>query len=394
MKNCLDILLELHDSPMIQLSNGEKELFHSNLLYWISQVKKFDDNISGKHLFRNILKDAGIANLPVDDNWIVRREANHRDLSVIEPIENNMSRKLLVIENKTKSIPSISQLKQIYKEEKKNKKNNNIKYVLLTIIDNFPGSEKIGSIDSEEGLSHWTLIPYSKLYKAILNNLPEDHAGYKWQILKDYATNFNYLYEICKYLEPELDKPFYIDEKVKNELETLRILDLIQKQRMAKFASMIRQHIADDDIVIAPNFAKSGGALVDICREVKRPSSIKKNEEPLKLWIQIQNNRYEHCITSLDSSYLEANSDECSNICDSFSGFFKEDNKTFQKAMEQENRDVFTHNNCRNLKFLSFCDSGNKLYMLYQYSIIKEDVTFGHLLEQILKDIKQINKYK
>ena len=121
----------LEKSPMFQLSLASKELFHSNLLAWIAS---FPDRASIDHPFRKLMKSLGADKEKVDkwpSTWHVAREYHNFDLCVLDKIpddyeeddcrqerpDNEKGGKmksrvnvLLVLENKVKSIPYITQL--------------------------------------------------------------------------------------------------------------------------------------------------------------------------------------------------------------------------------------------------------------------------------------------
>ena len=60
---------------MFNLSMASKELFHSNMLYWIS--------LSYPQLFLKILNDLNVETCSwKDKEWVTYREKNHFDLSV------------------------------------------------------------------------------------------------------------------------------------------------------------------------------------------------------------------------------------------------------------------------------------------------------------------------
>ena len=131
----------LKDSPMFQLSLASKELFHSNFLAWIASFPKRE---SIDHPFRKLMISLGADKEKVDNwpnTWHVAREYHNFDLCVLDRIpddyeeddyeqddyeqddyeqewpDNEKGGKmksrvnvLLVLENKVKSIPYITQL--------------------------------------------------------------------------------------------------------------------------------------------------------------------------------------------------------------------------------------------------------------------------------------------
>ena len=116
---------------MFQLSLASKELFHSNFLAWIAS---FPDRASIDHPFRKLMISLGADKGKVDkwpSTWHVAREYHNFDLCVLDRIPDDYEEDgceqewpdntkdgeiksrvnlLLVLENKVKSIPYITQL--------------------------------------------------------------------------------------------------------------------------------------------------------------------------------------------------------------------------------------------------------------------------------------------
>lgn len=109
------IVTKLRKSPMFQLSLSSKELFHSNFLYWIWQVSP----TMFQYMISQLFMKAG---RPIDhEEWPeyyeVHREYNNFDLCVISKNDESdkQGKVRLVVENKVKSIPRLSQLKEYFK---------------------------------------------------------------------------------------------------------------------------------------------------------------------------------------------------------------------------------------------------------------------------------------
>ena len=124
MEEILKTINELKTSPMLYLSGGSKELFHSNFLYWLG------------------------VNYRWPENWIVRREHLHLDLCVTYKKETGKTRigkpvceeyAFIIVENKVKSLPDLIQLRryeQVYANH-----NSGCTYVVLSLIKDFPGQK-------------------------------------------------------------------------------------------------------------------------------------------------------------------------------------------------------------------------------------------------------------
>ena len=121
--NYEDLVSKLEQSPLFNVSLASKELFHSNFIYWISQINK--------DVFKEIiatLLDADVEDLKWGENWDVRREHEHFDLCVVNSVQNlfkdigggkqknSEEIVLFVLENKVKSIPSKKQLDEYWEK--------------------------------------------------------------------------------------------------------------------------------------------------------------------------------------------------------------------------------------------------------------------------------------
>ena len=112
----------LEKSPMFKLSLSSKELFHSNFLDWLSNVKP--------EAFQKLIeKMAGLANYTWPEVWRVKREYNNFDLCIVayDQYKDNNDEKIddeedfrimFIIENKVKSIPYKEQLSRYSQEAK------------------------------------------------------------------------------------------------------------------------------------------------------------------------------------------------------------------------------------------------------------------------------------
>lgn len=142
----------LRKSPMFQLSLSSKELFHSNFLYWISQT----DKIAFKEIITTLYAQGEgefdeLSEWP--DKFEVKREYNNYDLCVLDKNRNIW----FVIENKVKSIPSLSQLERYSKDTRA------AYHLLLSLSTHFPARNAIINLK-------WTIADYGTL-STILKNI-------------------------------------------------------------------------------------------------------------------------------------------------------------------------------------------------------------------------------
>lgn len=141
------IAKKLEASPMFQLSLSSKELFHSNFLYWIWKCSP--------DAFKAVI--GGLIGEKVDwpEGYVVKHEFNNYDVCALAP----NGERLLVLENKVKSIPRLDQLEEYQSENKGFKPI----YVLLSLSAEFPLKEVIRS-------KGWHIANYQELADALKDN--------------------------------------------------------------------------------------------------------------------------------------------------------------------------------------------------------------------------------
>lgn len=76
---------KMEESPMLYMSGGSKELFHSNFLYWLGR--------NYRDVFQKLMTKMCSINAQWPENWIVRREYLHLDLCVTYGKETEKMRK-------------------------------------------------------------------------------------------------------------------------------------------------------------------------------------------------------------------------------------------------------------------------------------------------------------
>jgi len=177
---------KLKGSVLFNLSLSSKELFHSNFLYWIGQnyPKEFGA------LFVDYLNKK-----PSDSKIInISREKENIDLSF--KYSNNQE---ILIENKVKSVPYLSQLS---KYSKKHTPDRN--YILLSLSEPlFFNSEKTIVIDNVT----WHFLSYSELRNRLQTIVTKIDIDYHKNIISDYLTFIDGLVEanqLCQIKEDDL----------------------------------------------------------------------------------------------------------------------------------------------------------------------------------------------
>ena len=226
---------ELQESPMLYFSSGSKELFHSNFLYWlgITYRESFQSMMSE---FLNITKDW-------PEGWTVRREHNHLDLCVTY-IPKTLRRKnsgtgehvFIIVENKVKSVPDITQLKR-YEDLYVNKKED-CTYVLLSLMKEFHGKDILERGDEIK----WQIHNYEELADHIeetfINKFPvrDEHKQYVSDYCK-YIRNLSKMAEGWSIGESD----FFLSTK--DKLNELRLVDIYEKIRYAQVAVLLMEKL-------------------------------------------------------------------------------------------------------------------------------------------------------
>ena len=76
---------QLKESPLLYLSGGSKELFHSNFLYWLG--------MNYRDSFQELMTKMCCINAPWPEGWTIRREYRHMDLCITYKKETGITRK-------------------------------------------------------------------------------------------------------------------------------------------------------------------------------------------------------------------------------------------------------------------------------------------------------------
>lgn len=153
-KKLKNIIEDLSNNVMFSLSLSSKELFHSNLWAWLG--RKYPK------MFTEIFLDEKVE---LDENSIILREYKNFDLYV------ETKNSIYVFENKCKSMPNKSQLKEYdtklakIKEEKEKE----IKTKLISYFE--PIGRYVWADDNTPSRIHdWSIITYNELYNKFKNS--------------------------------------------------------------------------------------------------------------------------------------------------------------------------------------------------------------------------------
>ena len=179
VKSLDEIIKNLKDSPLFNISLSSKELFHSNFIAWM--IKKYPcemEKVFGKILNKKIV---------FETNNEVERETKNIDLTI-----NLKDKEIIIIENKVKSLPDKKQLKEYqlkFKDEK------NIYFILLSFFE--PNWD-------EKETPKWLFLSYETLANELKNSkIIED------KYVKDYFILITQLNELMKIFK--IDKENKVD---------------------------------------------------------------------------------------------------------------------------------------------------------------------------------------
>ena len=380
---------DLRHSPMFNLSMASKELFHSNMLYWISQTYREG--------FLKMLNILHIDTSQWQGEWESHREKDHFDLSV------SMNGKyLLVLENKVKSIPYKSQLDEYQEKAEKAEKESKPQYLLLSLCTDFAQKEDM----RQEG---WKIANYSDLATAIQCIIPSIQDDYHRDMLKDYCFYIEHLHRIQQKWTLKLNEN-YRSAIVDNDEDIKQLNDVKKKVMVSKMAGYLLEYIEGAKL--------AGNKEIEI-KETEKTDSPK--EEIGKVYInfgmtrstglidlkvrvkgnlfqiiQVQGLHFKYCVEVLGEDK------EGMEVINSLIQYL---------SNETNNRELLTHAEARRIienKFLSHKDESqdestvfeksnskkpfNKYgnTFIYQYVNIKEDVTVGCILDKIIEQVNKI----
>lgn len=227
------ITQKLASTPMLYLSLGSKELFHSNFLYWLGT------NYRDK--FQELIARLLNINSLWPEGWTLRREYLHLDLCITYQKEkkNGKGKKgteecvFVIIENKVKSLPDIVQLKRY--EKKFSGRNGGCSYAVFSLVKDFPGQKYL------TGNTSWQLHHYDELAALIRDCCPDD------VILTEHRP---YICDYCQFVEnlSKLAEGWIIDEQSPflspcENLHELRLNDIYEKVRYAQIAAMLAERM-------------------------------------------------------------------------------------------------------------------------------------------------------
>ena len=231
-----EILDRLKDSMLFNLSLANTELFHSNFLAWLWEHGGAYADALNAYFFE--VKSGDLQDKVVE----VRREFKHLDLVVLvkakETDKDQDAERILVIENKVKSMPQRAQLEGYRETIQKafgEPEGRWIKCVLLTPFN-------VGWADWPENWENATHMEIIECVRTAKEETPQNPDPYLEHAVLDFCDSGD---DLCRLLEHytvkmEDETPFLLPESELASLTRYRMAALIQKYRFAGLLRLVK----------------------------------------------------------------------------------------------------------------------------------------------------------
>lgn len=276
----------LKTSPVFNLSMASKELFHSNMLYWLC--------ITYPNEFCEVLACLGISTRDWKSFWKPFREKKYLDFSIVD----EKGRFLLIVENKVKSIADRNQLEKYRKETEDDAP----QLLLLTLSTRLFQDKDI----LKDG---WKVNNYGELSEAIGNCFKTISNSYHRELIQDYCCVIKQLHELQKDWVYELGNS-YTKQFVEQDtyLKDLRLGDLHQKILYSQLAGELCLQLnatikSNKDILEESKLENCCGKIYvnyGMTRSLGIVDVKVRVRQNLLLVVQLQGKSYKHCIECLD----------------------------------------------------------------------------------------------
>ena len=372
---------EFIKSPMLYLSAGSKELFHSNFLYWIGKTNRV--------LFERIINELSGKKMEWPTNWEIRREYKNTDICIVynketgKMVKNHPVTKeyaFLVLENKVKSLATRKQLLEYEEKFDGLYENDCHRYILLSLAKDYAELSDIKN-------TRWQITHYDKLSQAI--------TMYTSKYAKD--EELVYINDYCKYIAnlSELVESWEINENTKHlqehpDLKEMRINDLYEKLHYSQMVQMLVAKLEDMDNALKEKYGKKDEvSSLGICCGISNFEIITSREYGILQHIFISST-LSHAIGLLDVK-IKVASDTCFVI--------QLQGNRYCHGIEKKGiyNEINNDNTLAEIPFLNFfgkrienkmiCHYGNDF--VYNYQKVTDE-TIGELLNKINDDIIEI----
>ena len=370
---------ELKQSPMLYLSAGSKELFHSNFLYWIGKTNR--------GLFERIINEIDGKKMEWPTNWEIRREYKNTDICIVynketgKMVKNHPVTKeyaFLVLENKVKSLATKEQLLEYEEKFDGLFENDCHRYILLSLAKDYAELSDIKN-------TRWQITHYDELSKAITM----------------YASKYAnvYINDYCKYIAnlSKLVKSWKINENTKHlqehpDLKEMRINDLYEKLHYSQMVQMLVAKLKDMDAALRENYGSNyKGCSPSVCCGISNFKIITSRKYGILQHIFISST-LSHAIGLLDVK-IKVSDDTCYVI--------QLQGNRYCHGIEKKGiyNEINNDNTLAEIPFLNFSESekgiDNKMIchygdnFVYNYQKVTDE-TIGELLNKINDDIIKV----
>ena len=384
---------ELLQSPMLYLSSGSKELFHSNFLFWLGNAYR--------ELFEELLSRLCHINRPWPENWTLRREYKHLDLCITYAKATGKTIKgkavvkecaFIVLENKVKSLPDMMQLRRY--EQVFAGQGYGCTYMVLSLVKDFPGCKYL------EENTIWQVHHYDELGQLIEECYADDCISEQFRpYIRDYCQYVSKLSALAEGWKIDEQEPFLVQHK---DLQELRLNDLYEKVRYAQIATMLADKLkpmlkqekevetvvlgmSNTDVILRRRRRDADEILTFWgCPEAKPYGQVfigsgmshavglveakVKVSEDCCLVVQVQGNRYCHCI-------------ECDDIANK-----QENLSDIQNNFLEFNQGGLKDNHCKPGKKICRYNTG----FIYKLQKIQPTHTVENIVDAIVADLIEI----
>lgn len=420
-KSIQQVIKELEESPMFNLSLSSKELFHSNFLAWLG------NNPKTKRFFVEVINDLVVGlNLQSSGSWTVEREDQHFDLCIKDDNDNY----LLIIENKVKSIPLKRQLDEYVVKNVKGKDKDTI-YLLLTLTEKFAHRTQIDKAIKTKGSSNnWIVKTYKDLASVMQGKQYLVTDTYLQSILKDYIRFIENLDTLVREWQNETKFAQDWDDihrlkDIHAKIQFSRYCEKLKKEHLSKLTNIvvydndyIPETIDNSKVYVKVNwgFASKGQeGIFDIeipvtCLDKpKIVTGLKTDSDgkvinPYSIEIQVQGRNYRHVIETHTSNLMGTALRDfgLKSPYTDYPGFdfFSDDplkpnlhipnygnNSIFIKPTKQNKKKELypVRTSITYWPFASYKDS-----FMYQSRYIEKSATINEVLENVLAEVKRI----
>jgi hypothetical protein len=219
------ICAELQANPVLHMSLGSKELFHSNLLGWICESDPF--------LARNALVPWW------EPGEEPTRHAVHREKHDLDLVVELPGLRPIVIENKVFSLPDEEQLDRYAEHNVPAAGLVDPTLLLLSLTD--PGWP-------DGTCGKWRWVSYDSLTYRILQALDDrpQPDPFSDELIRRWVAMVRLLGELLALVEPDaLDEPLLLDGEDVEILKTVRLHDALQKARTRRVRHLLEQRYAE-----------------------------------------------------------------------------------------------------------------------------------------------------